>query len=401
VRNQEEDRYRFFGADRCVLCGECLTRCPELRLTAERAREEKARLNRGETGTVLRRSCTSCFDCNFYCPHQVNPCDQIVHHWWREYRQKGLLERARYFLPLEPLNFRTYVTDRLPRDERERLESWNDPGPCEAFIYPGCNICTVPYLTESRLLPHLPIRGGLDWCCGEMLYRMGCYDLFETQGRRMRERFGDMGAVEIVMPCTAGTAIFTQVLPLRFGIRFDATFRTLLSYLWDGLASGAIRIERKLGLTATIQDSCHAKFLEPDYIELPRKILERIGIRVVEMPRSRAEMVCCGIGAGFSIESGYHPLRLTLSTVRRLWEARRTGADVLCVYCAGCLQMLGVGSLFYPRSPEIYHILELVQLAAGERPVRRMRNRALTLFLGVMRHHVPGLFNRGRFFPDT
>ena len=105
VRNEEEDRYRFFYADRCVLCGECLSRCPELRLTAERAREEKARLNRGEPGAVLSRSCTSCFDCNFYCPHRVNPCDQIVHHWWREYRRKGLLERARYFLPLEPLNF--------------------------------------------------------------------------------------------------------------------------------------------------------------------------------------------------------------------------------------------------------------------------------------------------------
>jgi len=149
-----------------------------------------------------------------------------------------------------------------------------------------------------------------------------------------------------------------------------------------------------------VQDSCYAKFLEPDYLMLPRKILEHIGVEVVEMPRSKERMVCCGIGAGFSMRSNYNTARITLSTLKRINEARKTGADLLCVYCAGCMQMLGSGSLFYPNAPQIYHLLELVQMAAGEQPLRRIDSRVKTMFAGVARHQMPRLLSNKRFRPE-
>jgi len=395
----EAEKYKYFDVSKCKLCGECLSRCPELNLSLKVAKQEKLKINKGEISPRVSRSCTGCFDCDFYCPNGANPCETIVNHWSEVYRGRGLLERARYFQPMGPGNFRSYAIERLPADEKARLAGWDDSSPCEEFIYPGCNVCTVPYLTETSLLPRIPIRGGLSWCCGETYFRTGMFDLAEEQGRRMQARFADMGAKNILMMCTAGTFLFTRVMPERLGIKFQAKFKPLVRYLWEELESGRIKVERKLNLRATVQDSCYSKFLEPDYIELPRRILQKIGVEVAEMPRSRERMVCCGIGAGFSIESCYNTLDLTRSTLKRLHEAKKTGADILCVYCAGCLQMMGTGSLLYPGAQQIYHLLELVQMAAGETPKHRIRQRAATMFSGMLVNQAPKLLSRSRFRP--
>jgi len=392
--------YRFHDVQKCKLCGDCLSKCPEMSLPLETARREKERINKGELSDRVSLSCTSCFDCDDFCPNGATPCETIMDYWWREYGQRGLLERARYFLPMQKLNFRSYVLARLPADEKEMVAKWDDRSACAEFIYPGCNVTTVPYLTKTSLLPPLPVRGGLDWCCSETFFRMGYYDLAETQGRKMQARFAEMGAREILMMCTAGTFSFTKMLPQRLGVKFEARFKPLVRYLWEQLESGQIKVVNRLKLRATIQDSCYAKFLEPDYISLPRKILERIGVEVIEMPRSKDRMVCCGIGAGFSMRSNYNTLRITYSTVKRINEAKKTGADLICVYCAGCLQMLGSGSLFYPNAPQIYHLLELVQLAAGEQPLRRIYGRVKTVFAGMMRHQMPVLLSSQRFRPE-
>ncbi len=395
----EPEKYQFSDVARCKLCGECLSRCPELSLPLDQAKREKEKINKGEMSDWVSRICTGCFDCDYYCPNDAKPCETIVRCWYDDYKKNGLRERARYFMPLEPVNFRSYVTARLPQDEKKKLTGWDDTSTCEEFIYPGCNVCTVPYLTETSLLPGIPVRGGLDWCCGETFFRMGYFDLAEAQGKRMQARFGDMGAKEVLMMCTAGTVLFTVIMPERLGIKFDARFKPLVRYLWEELESGRIEVRRKLGLRATIQDSCYSKFLEPDYIELPRKILERIGIEVVEMPRSKENMVCCGIGAGFSMASNFNPIHLTLSTLKRIHEAKKTQADILCAYCAGCIQMLGVGSIFHPGALPIYHLLELVQMAASEEPARKIKQRARTMFIGTAVNQFPKLLSGSRFYP--
>jgi len=390
---------RQSAPEKCKLCGECLSQCPEMSLPLERAKQEKAKINAGKISPKLSRKCTGCFDCDFFCPNQANPCETIVQTWYEEYKKSGILERSRYYLPVAEKNFRSYVLERLPEDEKRLLASWDDESPCAEFIYPGCNVCATPYLTMTSLLPGLPVRGALDWCCGEMLFRMGLYDLFEKQGRIMAERFQRMGAKKIFMMCTAGAIIFSKILPERFGVKFDIEFTPLVRYLWEQLESGGIKVANKLDLTAAVQDSCYSKFFGQEYQELPRRILERIGVRVKEMPRSRERMVCCGIGAGFSVKSGYHPLDLTRSTMKRLREAKKTGADVICAYCSGCMQMLSVGAVGYPGAPEVFHLLELVQMAAGEKPERRIGSRSWTMFAGVLRNQAGRALSRRRFFP--
>jgi Fe-S oxidoreductase len=151
-------------------------------------------------------------------------------------------------------------------------------------------------------------------------------------------------------------------------------------------------------MKVAIQESCYGKMFGDEYMDIPRRLLAKIGVTVVEEELCREKALCCGIGGGFSYASSYHPWDITLSTVRSLRLAGKTGAQALVVYCAGCLQMLTVGQIVYPNRMPIYHILELLQLAIDERPERRHKQRARLMFRGVVINQFPKVLSRQRFF---
>jgi hypothetical protein len=62
---------------------------------------------------------------------------------------------------------------------------------------------------------------------------------------------------------------------------------------------------------------------------------------------------------------------------------------------------LSVGGIGYPGAPEVYHLLELVQMAAGETPQRRIKSRARLLLMGVMRNQLSQTLSGRRFQPGS
>ena len=389
-----------FHPDKCTLCGECFHQCPVMELPLERSISEMKKLLDGKDAKTVLRRCESCMYCNQVCPEGVNPAYLIMNRWYEMYSDEGLPLRAEYYLPLSQKNFRTYVLDRLPEDEKALLESWKDETPTDEIFYPGCNWITVPYLSRTKLMEGMDIRGSLDVCCGEMYFRMGHFDELRQVAARLTAHYEKMGIKRMIIPCTAGYNLFTNILP-RFGARFSFTVKHFLPMLYERIASGELAVERPLGITATIQESCHAKFLGDEFMDIPRRLLSKIGVEVVEMEKSRDRMLCCGIGGGFSHPSAYHPFDVLKSTVTAVMTARRARTDVVATYCAGCMQTYGTGRLGFPlfQTPT-YHIMELVQMAIGEEPLRRNRPRARTMFLGIMRNQMPTLLSRRRFRSD-
>lgn len=386
-----------FDVEKCIGCGECFHQCPVMQLPLDVAKAEVARLARGEDTQHVLQKCTSCFACNFICRQGCNPAQRILDIWHERSLRQGLPVRALYYTPDSPLNFRTYVVERMPAGERELVKSWQDTSPCDEVFYPGCNVITVPYLTRTRLLDGMNIRGSLDLCCGETYYRTGQYEMVERAARRLHEWHEQLGFRKMIVPCTAGRNMFTNVLP-KFGFKLDFEIQHMLPWLLERIESGEISITNPLDMSVTIQESCYGKFFGEEYLDVPRKLLQRMGATVIEEELCRERGLCCGIGGGFSWASSYNPWNITLSTVRTLRLAGRTGAQALAVYCAGCLQMLTVGQIVYPNRMPIYHILELLQIATGEKPERRHKSRGRLMFRGVALHQFPKALSRKRFY---
>ena len=64
---------------------------------------------------------------------------------------------------------------------------------------------------------------------------------------------------------------------------------------------------------------------------------------------------------------------------KRLGEAEATGADYLIVYCAACYFIFSVVRELVGSKLEIYHILELLDMAEGRLPPHRTRRRAFNI----------------------
>ena len=71
----------MFIEERCNLCGECLTRCPEMRLSGPEAAAEIQRLISGEESQHVLSRCSSCFSCETFCPQNCHPYHLVLQRW--------------------------------------------------------------------------------------------------------------------------------------------------------------------------------------------------------------------------------------------------------------------------------------------------------------------------------
>ncbi len=68
--------------------------------------------------------------------------------------------------------------------------------------------------------------------------------------------------------------------------------------LFDQLIrNGRIKLNKKINLTITYHDPCYLGRYNGIY-DAPRRVLEAIGTKLIEMPRNRAKSYCCGAGGG-------------------------------------------------------------------------------------------------------
>lgn len=129
----------------------------------------------------------------------------------------------------------------------------------------GCNLVTTPYLTFSRLFEDVEIRGGLDYCCGEMLFRMGLFHAVEQVARRLTHWFWWLGARRVYAMCTAGLNMMRSIRP-QFGADFSGIeFNPYLDVILGGLERGSFGPLEPEHLAVSLQDSCHARVVDPGF----------------------------------------------------------------------------------------------------------------------------------------
>jgi len=94
----------------------------------------------------------------------------------------------------------------------------------------------------------------------------------------------------------------------------------------------------------------------------PRRLLDRLGVRRVEMARHGLQALCCGGGGAAPLADVPGERRIP---DLRIDEARASGAEVVAVGCPGCMTMLdGVPG---PR-PAVFDLAELLARRCGIEP---------------------------------
>ena len=97
------------------------------------------------------------------------------------------------------------------------------------------------------------------------------------------------------------------------------------------ISTGQLQPNRQLGYTVTYHDPCYLGRYNGVY-DPPRRVLEAIGCRVVEMPRNRDRALCCGAGGGrIWMEEGTVKERPSHARIRE--AAALDGVQVLVVAC--------------------------------------------------------------------
>jgi Fe-S oxidoreductase len=139
--------------------------------------------------------------------------------------------------------------------------------------------------------------------------------------------------------------------------------------LEEKLTSGELKIGKKLGYTVTYHDPCYLGRYNGIY-DAPRRVLELLGCRIVEMPRSRDRSFCCGAGGGriWMEEEGIKDR----PSENRIREALALdGAEVFVVACPKDLTMYrdAVKTVGAEEKLQVKDLIELVEEAlAKEEP---------------------------------
>jgi Fe-S oxidoreductase/nitrate reductase gamma subunit len=135
-------------------------------------------------------------------------------------------------------------------------------------------------------------------------------------------------------------------------------------FLMDEIENGSIILNggKMGGHTITYHDPCYLGRANNEY-EAPRRILNNLNSKNVEMKRNRSYALCCGAGGGQMFkeaEKGTGEVFL-----ERTEEALWTGADIIATACPYCMVMITDGLKYKNAEASVknYDVAELVCMA--------------------------------------
>ena len=388
------DTSKFDSSERCNLCGTCLSSCPVLSLEQDEAIVEKQRLNCGQSSIVLEK-CTTCLSCDLYCPSGFEPYELILLRWNERYQKSGLPALARMVMPGDPASIWRQLYPLMPTDEQELIKNWRTRGgkTGQDILLTGCFSAFSPYLTMTPLLAGLtPYGDERNWCSGGHIYQLGLLDVVEQVGLRLQSVFNELKPRRVVTMMAAEYAMLGKILPQRFNTSFDFEVVPLEHYLLDKLHCGQLKLDSLLNKRVAIHDNCFSKATGEAIWSPVRELAQACGVKIIEMQHNKGDALCCGFGAA---AGRFDLFDLVAQGKKRLAEAEATGAEYLIVYCAACYFIFSVVRELVGSKLEIYHILELLDMAEGRLPPHRTRRRAFNI-IAIMSANITRMLLQGK-----
>jgi len=177
---------------------------------------------------------------------------------------------------------------------------------------------------------------------GAGVLRIGEVGLFEELTQRNFELFRRHGIKHVICLSPHDYDAFLNDYPAFLEKKWTELNLKIQHYselLLDLIRSNNLRISHKFNRTVTFQDPCYLGRINNLY-DPPRKVLQAVGAKLVEMKMSRRNSYCCGGGGG---GIWYDPLHKPRLENERAKQACETRAEIIAVTCPICAQMLETG----------------------------------------------------------
>jgi len=194
--------------------------------------------------------------------------------------------------------------------------------------------------TLEYLLKKFPDLSVVQKCCGKPTQALGQEDMFEERFATLVKDIKLVEADEVIVACQSCMKVLKKCDDYK------------VTSLWElfpkiGLPPELVGKAKNSDVVFSIHDACSVR----EYSDLHdgiRWILDELGYKHVDPPRSRDKARCCGFGG--MITSANRPL--SLRVMKRIVDDCPTSKIV--VYCAACRQsMLRAGG-------QAWHIMDLI-----------------------------------------
>ncbi|MEJ2249008.1 MAG: (Fe-S)-binding protein [Candidatus Lokiarchaeota archaeon] len=361
-----------FNEELCTECGLCFNKCPVLKLPIKESKKEITRLLKNKKSRYVLSKCNTCFSCNLYCPEGANPYQLILERWNQKYKDSGAPPLYVFVCPTYEPNIWQLLNIFLTNKERKWIFEWmyNKPKLNDIILLIGNYTHLFPFIIGgSKILRYFNPVDLIDhWEGGAYLYQGGYLDIVKKIAQKTKEDFDKWKVKKIVSVLDAVEYIHKIVHPKEMDVNHDQEFLSLNEWMLKKIETNEIRISNILNMTVTIHDNCYSKAIEDKYWNPPRKILDLCGCTIKEMKHIKKDSLCCGFGAGASwVKNISIPFDIISEGIKKYQEAIATGADALVTYCGGCLYLLWATKELMGYQIELYHIIEVVRMAIGEK----------------------------------
>jgi len=330
---------------KCTECGECLVKCPVMRMSEDEARAEIALLIKGEPAPRVFKECALCFDCNNFCPEGLRPHELILQRLSEKPdRGKSLPAMVPYFLNGMPgPNLFQDLYAALTPAEKDILGRWSEtPPPSRDVLFIGCiGKLFAEDIDNSEVLKPLPKFGPPDICCGELHYRSGQWAAYSDITERTFARLNELDAERIICYCGSCNTFLGKIMPKVYGKKLPFQVTSLYQWLLERVEAGALELKRPLGFKAAVHESCYASELGPEFCGSLRKIYQAAGAELVELEHRGELNTSCG---AVSIVRNWSIVDVIKEQSKKFREVKESGVKEMALNCPGCYLTLAASN---------------------------------------------------------
>lgn len=388
---------QLMALDACTRCGRCQDNCPayesgkvlspkkviqDLKAEMETGwtlfpkteRPETTVAGAGErllTGKVVSQEalwdCTTCGACVEVCPVYVEPVDKMMEMRRGEVLNdrlpSGLVQETLRNMEIRgnPWRGAEYLRDEWSKATDVKIIS--EALGSKWLYWVGCTGALVERnIRVTQSFAGLLQAAGIDFgilgneegCCGDPARRMGHELQFQMMAQQNVERMKGYGVEKIVTHCPHCYNTLKNEYP-QFGGRFEVWHHSELLQLM--IDEQKLKLPEDIKKKVTYHDPCYLGRYNR-VMDAPRQCLESIpGLKRVEMDRHREHSFCCGGGGGHAWMDESSGQRINQIRVQ---QAMKTQADIICLSCPFCLQMMTEAAENLESSIEVLDLSEII-----------------------------------------